>query len=253
MVTVYEVAEFGELMRSDAEFLKNALIQAIHETHPTHIFEVDPVRMRRTAQFLRKFELIFTLNYDLLLYWTLVQPDNGLTRAFSDGFKSVDGMLEWDDVPWQKVFYLHGALHVFEQNGRLEKVKYQADAPEGRLIQQIGQRIREGRVPLFVCEGRNEQKLGHTSRSRYLSFCFGKLENCDGILFIFGHSLGDSDQHIADAISRSGVRHLFVSLYGSPTSDRNKEIIRKAERIVSSRSYRKLNLAFYDAESAGIW
>ncbi len=250
---IYELGDnAGATLRDDADFLKDALIRAIQETHPAHIFEVDPDRLKTTAEFLRNFERLFSLNYDLLLYWTLVQPDTGLSGSFKDGFRYVDDILEWADFPNQGVLYLHGALHLFQENGRLEKIKYNP-SPGGRLIEQIASRIADGHAPLFVCEGTNQQKLNHIHSSKYLRYCFKTFQHTSGVLFIYGHSLSDSDQHILDAISQSTISHLFISLYGDPNSSHNQSIRHKAEGIQLARSYPKLTIEFYEAQSALIW
>ena len=47
---------------------------------------------------------------------------------------------------------------------------------------------------------------------------------------------------------------LFVSLFGSISSEANKNIIKMAEAIVSKRrGNKKIDLYFYNAESAHIW
>ena len=253
IAAIYELGDsVVETLRDDADFLKDALIRAIQETHPAHIFSVDPNRLKTTAEFLRNFERLFSLNYDLLLYWTLVQPDTGLSGSFKDGFRNVENILEWADFPNQGVLYLHGALHLFQENGRLEKIKY-SPTPGGRLIEQIADRIANGHAPLFVCEGSNQQKLSHIHSSKYLRYCFKAFQNTNGVLFIYGHSLSDGDQHILDAISQSNISHLFISLYGDPDSPHNQSIRRKAESIQLTRSYPKLTIEFYAAQSALIW
>ena len=116
---IAELYEWGddksEMLRHDANFLKEALIQAIQSTHPAHVFQVDSERIKTTARFLRNFGRLFTVNYDLLLYWAFVQSGKGLYNLFTDGFKQGDnGGLEWADFPNQGILYLHGALHLFE-------------------------------------------------------------------------------------------------------------------------------------------
>jgi hypothetical protein len=238
--------------RHDAEFLKDALIRAIHETHPAHIFAVNAERMQSTAGFLRNFGRLFTLNYDLLLYWTLVHSENGLNGLFKDGFKNGESGLEWADFPTQGVLYLHGALHLFQEKERLEKVKYQA-AVGGTLIEQIAERISSGHAPLFVCEGTNEQKLVHIRGSKYLRYCFRTFQSANGVLFVYGHSLNDSDQHILDSIAQSQITSVFVSLHGDPGSEHNQNIQLRAQSIQLARSPRKLAVAFYQAETANLW
>ena len=254
---IAEIYEWGadksELLRHDADFLKDALIQAIQSTHPAHIFEVNPDRIKRTAQFLRTFGRLFTVNYDLLLYWALVQSGKGLSNLFTDGFKQGEDGLEWADFANQGVLYLHGALHLFQDNGRLEKVRY-FEGEGGRLIQQIANRIAEGHAPLFVCEGSTEQKLVHIQNSRYLRFCFNTLSNTQGPLFIYGLSLAEQDEHILNAITRSQVNQLFIGLYGNPDSTHNQQIQAKAYEMQRERqSHRSLKVDFYSSDSAEIW
>jgi hypothetical protein len=255
---IYELVDIAQhntastMLRDDADFLKDALIRAIQETHPAHIFQVASSRLKRTAKFLRNFGRLFTLSYDLLLYWTLVQPDTGMSGLFTDGFRKVESVLEWTAFPNLGVLYLHGALHLFQQNGRLEKIKYQA-ITGGRLIQQIEERIANGQAPLFVCEGTNAQKLTHIQRSTYLRHCFHAFQNTAGVLFIYGLSLGDSDQHLLDAISQSSISHIFISLYGDPNSPHNQWIQHRAQTLPQARYYRKLAIDFYDAASAELW
>jgi Domain of unknown function (DUF4917) len=68
------------------------------------------------------------------------------------------------------------------------------------------------------------------------------------------HSLAATDDHILCCITDGKVKALYVSLYGDPESDSNKEIRQRAELIAAARPERKrLELAFYDAESASIW
>jgi hypothetical protein len=254
--TIADIYQWGyeasSTLRDDADFLKDALLRAIQETHPAHIFEVDSGRMKTTAGFLRNFGRIFSLNYDLLLYWTLVQSGTGLSDLFKDGFRYSENVLEWTDFPNQRVLYLHGALHLFQENGRLEKIKYQSIAG-GRLIQQIAERVSNGHAPLFVCEGTNQQKLVHIQSSKYLRYCFRALQSATGVLFIYGHSLGDPDQHILDAISGSQIKEVFISLYGDPGSYHNQMIQSKARGIQLARSYGGPVVHFYQAESAEIW
>ncbi len=251
---VADIYEWGngtsEILRHDADFLKDALIQAIQSTHPAHIFEVDKDRIKTTALFLRNFGRLFTVNYDLLLYWAFVQSGKGLSNLFTDGFKQGDNGLEWADFPNQGVLYLHGALHLFQDNGRLEKIKY-FEGEGGRLIQQIASRIADGHAPLFVCEGYNQQKLVHIQSSRYLRFCFNTLSNTQDPLFIYGLSLGESDEHILNAISRSQVNQLFISLYGDPNNSHNQQIQAKAHDMQRERS--SLKVDFYSADSAELW
>ena len=239
-------------VRWDVDLLKNALINAISRTHPDNIFSVDQSRMRRTVKFLRRFSPVFTLNYDLLLYWALVTYGFDSQR-FSDGFHDVDGALQWSDFKNQKLLYMHGALHLFQNQDRLEKVRYQKGGTVRTLLEQIVKRIAEGHAPLFVCEGTNERKRRHIDSSRYLSYCYHELQSLSSNLFIHGCSLGAADRHILDGIRASNVSHVFVSLHGDPDSEHNRAIIDAIVEVCKMRTRVSLQAHFYDSGSAGLW
>ena len=93
--------------------------------------------------------------------------------------------------------------------------------------------------PLFVSEGTSQDKLSAIYRSDYLSFVFSKLEADDQPLVVFGHSLGDSDRHIARAIGAREGRKIAVSVH----SDGNIREKTAALRAALPRA----ELFFYDA------
>ncbi len=85
-------------LRSDAKVIKNALVTAIAKRHPDRPFDIDPAQYAACRRFLHDFDHIFTLNYDVLLYWTLMQnevDDLDLTR--DDGFRHPE---DEPDAPW---------------------------------------------------------------------------------------------------------------------------------------------------------
>jgi hypothetical protein len=79
------------LFANDAQSVRNALISAIQAVHPKIVFEIPDKELHSCKSFLTHFSSIFTLNYDLLLYWVRLSPNS---PSFSDGFgqgKIVDG------------------------------------------------------------------------------------------------------------------------------------------------------------------
>jgi hypothetical protein len=73
-------------------------------------------------------------------------------------------------------------------------------------------------------------------------------------LFIYGHSLAESDEHILRRIEDGRVSRLYVSLYGAPETETNQAAIARAEEIVAKRPASKpIVVRFFDAASAGVW
>lgn len=243
---------------SDADGLREVLVAAIAGHHPEFPAEIAAESYASCRRFLSHFKDIYTLNYDLLLYWALMQEEIPPPVPHDDGFRTPDdGPREY--VSWeiektnsQNVFYLHGALHVFDAPSEL--VKYTWCNTGIRLIDQIRRALTNNYYPLFVAEGKSEQKYNRIRHSDYLSRSYRSLSNITGCLFVYGHSLAENDEHILYALERGKIRALFVSLYGSVTSPENAKIRGRAERIASLRPRsRTLDVKFFDAQSANIW
>ena len=131
---------------------------------------------------------IYTLNYDLLLYWILMHDDELLdgsdpTIEFSasDGFGNEEDDPDADYVVWQgetgahsaKVHFLHGALHLFDAGNELQKFTWvRTSAP---LIDQARAAIEADKFPLFVAEGSSHQKKTKIRHNAYLYQGFKQL------------------------------------------------------------------------------
>lgn len=246
--------------------LKNGLIKSIQEMHPEHVFKVAEEKSKRCANFLDLFIKskgnIYTTNYDLLLYWTLVR--NNLSNHI-DGFGKElenDNFLkngedpQWsNEVIWgpnskdQNVYYLHGALHIF--NEKINIIKEQYD-PNNYLLENITQRIQDGTYPVFVTAGSSLEKLEQIRSNRYLSFCYDKLCNIDGSLVTFGFNFGEYDEHIIDALnkahhSKSKMPPKLWSIYIGTYSDSDVQHIRSIEHKFAAP------IRIFDAKTAPVW
>jgi hypothetical protein len=253
-----DLSQVAEEFDSAAAKLRDVLVGAIAGHHPEFPAEISTASYASCRRFLSNFHDVYTLNYDLLLYWALMQEEIEPPVPHDDGFRTPEeGPAEY--VSWeieksnsQNVFYLHGALHIFDTPTEL--VKYTWCNTGVRLIEQIRTALAENYYPLFVAEGESEQKYNRIRHSDYLSRCYRSFASLQKCLFIYGHSLADNDEHILYALERGKVRSLFVSLYGDPESTDNMRIRARAERIASlRRPNRSLNVQFYQAESARVW
>lgn len=68
-------------------------------------------------------------------------------------------------------------------------------------------------MPLFVNEGPSADKLKTIRSSDYLSFCYGKLLGHGEGLCIFGHALGEQDNHIVHALRQAKPQLVAISIY----------------------------------------
>lgn len=248
----------AQAFETDADGLRNVLVRTIADNHPAYPGEISDTKYVACRTFLAHFGSIYTLNYDLLLYWSLMHTDQGPPIRHDDGFRTPDDG-PTDYVSWdidksnsQTVFYLHGALHLFDAGSEL--VKYTWCNTGVRLIDQIREALLASRYPLFVAEGSSEQKYERIRHSDFLSRAYRSFANIGGTLFVHGHSFSSNDDHILRLIERGKVKILFVGVFGDPDSDSNVLVIRRARQLAIARPARRpLDVRFFDADSANVW
>lgn len=252
-----EISEF----RGEAARLKEALARVLAGLHPERPNEISDDAYIRVRDFLDHFEDIYTANYDLLLYWALMQGIDGMKPRWSDdGFRDPGypaPYVLWDRLkPFgQTVHYLHGALHLFRGDDGLRKLTWlRTDDP---LIDQIRAQLDADSYPLYVAEGTSAAKLRRIGTSDYLAKALRSLAGKGGGLLVYGLSFGRNDEHIADAVARSNVDRLAVSLFGSPDSEANQKTMAAVAdlqvRRVADNSRRPLDVRFFDAGSIQLW
>lgn len=268
LTSVYlpEEQEAAENMASDANQLREVLVNAIAGSHPDWPGEIEPESYAACKAFLANFERIYTLNYDLLLYWAFMQDEIEPDLRCDDGFRHPDSGEE-DYVTWevdqsydQKIYYLHGALHLFDSGTQLQKYTWSRTGV--RLIDQVRSALEESKFPLFVSEGTSEEKLARIKHHGYLHRGIASIGSISGSLIIHGMSLGANDDHIIRVLERGRISRVYVSLFGSPDEPYNKAIIEKASSMSQHRYKRAirrrrrpgaLDVYFYDAQSANVW
>lgn len=245
-------------LEDDAAGLREVLVKTIASSHPAHPGEISEAEYSACREFLKNFDSTYTLNYDLLLYWTVMHTEDGVRPKSDDGFRKPQDDFQAEYVTWepsqshgQDMWYLHGALHVFDTGTEIQK--YTWNNTGIRLIDQIRSALNRDYFPLFVAEGTSAEKLEHIRHSDYLAKAYRSFQSITGALFVLGHSLADNDQHFLKVIERGKIKHLFVGLFGSPSSEANMLIVKRANQIASARRRQDLKLSFFDSSSARVW
>ncbi len=241
----------------DAEFVKSGLVDALTKNHPRSASEIPPAKYGSVRQFLSHFGRVFTLNYDLLLYWAVLQHSSLSQPSVvrKDGFGRPDpgGPLVWslpENAGDQEIFYLHGAMHLYIDDGQLRKL----ENSNGLIVDQLKTNLEAGKYPLVVTEGSSINKQARIARSAYLTYCHTQLSRSPGALFIHGMAMSENDQHILNRIAKGAFDALYVGLHGSPSL--NCDMIRAhAEDLVRARNKagRPTELQFYGAVTAQAW
>lgn len=267
-------SSIANAMSSDAEALKDLLVSTVAGNHPDIPANIPDQKFWACRKFLSHFLSgdhaghVFTLNYDLLLYWTLMHEDmpfdDPINLNTNDGFGNVEDEPDTDYVVWHgetgahsaSVHFLHGALHLFDAGHELQK--YTWVRRQERLTDQARNAIADNKFPIFVSEGTSRQKFTKIRHNAYLyqglKVLASNTNQGKHCFFIFGHSLAQNDNHILQRLGRGKFKKLYISLYGDPNNELNKPIVQNANRLAGLRHERNtLEIVFFDAASAKVW
>ncbi len=248
-----------DALESDANGLRELLVQTIASSHPAWPGEVSDSEYAACRRFISYFDSIYTFNYDLLLYWVLMHTQEGEEPWSDDGFRKSEDDFDAGYVVWdpsqsheQNTHFLHGALHVFDAGTEIRKYTWINTGV--RLINQIRHALSKDYYPIFVSEGTSAEKYERIRHNDYLAKAYRSFCQIGGALFIYGHSLAENDEHYLRRIEKGKIAHVYIGLYGDPNSEANKRIIRRAEKMGNSRSTKyPLAVTYFDAASAKVW
>lgn len=260
LVDIYAKAKpsAAEAMRVDLDAIRDLLAATIAHSHPNRPHDITTEQYWSGKTFLANFKSIYTCNYDLLVYWTLMQDEIEPEVEHDDGFRNPDDpdlpyvVWEVQNTDDQNVHYLHGALHVFDAGHELQKYTWKkTNIP---LIDQIREALGAEKYPLFVSEGTWQEKLDRIQHSNYLGRSYRSFAKIGGSLIVFGLSLAPNDEHVVSLLSGNKVTDLYVGVFDDPDANWNKPMIARARRLERERgSDRPLKINFYDATSALVW
>jgi hypothetical protein len=245
--TVYGNDPHSTELLADANRLREALVQAVRTTHPGHREDIEGV-IPSCVEFLAPFGKVFTLNYDLLLYWVILQRGANFSDGFGLGVEENGFLGPFKTEAYCSIFNVHGGLHLFRKpDDDVEKCLMGTTG----VIDAIAKVITEGkRFPVYVAEGTSSAKLGRINSIPYLKHCYETLQASTGSFFVYGHSADPNDAHIYDALFRSKIKHLYFCIHqpSAKIANIDGELARYKKRNGSSIDY-----TFVDSVSAHIW
>jgi hypothetical protein len=252
--------EICERLRNDGRVVRETLANTLAARHPDLPFDVEEAEYAAARRFLSNFRKIYTLNYDMLLYWAVMQ-DVEPPVPTNDGFTTAEDpdadYVVWEaylDFRLQRLFFLHGGLHLYDTGSEISKITWSRTGVP--LVDQIRQALAESRYPLIVTEGDTRDKEGKILHNAYLNHAIRSFAMIEKVLFVYGHSLAESDEHILRRIEEGKLERVYVSIYGDPSSAQNRGIIGRAQQMAAARvgpRAKSLAIRFYDAASAHVW
>lgn len=249
-------------IEKDAKELKSALIKLLSLTHPTNPSTISEEQYQSCISFISPFDKIYTLNYDILLYWVIMKALESDDRNYDDGFRHEEDAdyVVWspEDSKHQNVYYLHGALHLFDAGSETKKFTWNRTGI--KLMNQIKEQLEQNSFPLFIAEGTSNEKKIKINHSQYLGKGSRSLAEITGSLYIYGHSLAENDWHYLSLISKNKINQLFISLFNDGSAKYkkdNKKIKQQAQKLVDMRADKNpkkpLEVFYYDAQTAEVW
>ena len=257
-------------VRSGYLKIRRSLIDAVKDIHPE--FGELKSDLVNVGRFLTQFNNVFSLNYDLTLYWASL-PINDINRkriedcftqpvthgskqkidtyAFNDGtddFREPNG----NNSKATLLFYPHGNLSIYQTRATKEEKKIEASAD--LLLSKITDMWRKNGNPVFICEGSSESKLSSISVSKYLTHVFQKeLPRHSDSLTIYGWGMGEQDEHIMEQLKTAKYERVAVSIFTGDKSEKSlsneiRDIQQKLRGVVP-----RDKIVFFDSTSSGCW
>ncbi|WP_424991393.1 DUF4917 family protein [Fluviibacterium sp. S390] len=236
-------------LETDAQVVREALVTAVNATHPAHRDEL-VFKYESAAAFLKHFGSVFSLNYDLLLYWVSFEVPK-LYDGFALGKKHRDGRFQGplQEAAYCQIFNLHGGLHLFQDKiGDVYKALDHGSGVRATITDEIA---KHGNLPLYVAEGNWQAKLKKINSVEYLRHCYRTLKETTANVFVFGHSADQNDSHIYHAIFGSKAKHVWFGIY-KPDADNLREFDAKLTAFHAIGG-RKVSYSFFEAETAHVW
>lgn len=233
----------------DIVALKEHLVTTITNNHPELPNEIKEEQLTSCSEFLNKFDKIYSLNYDLLVYWVIMQRN---LLKFVDGFGTDVDDVDAEHVVYvgstHNLFYLHGALHLFDVGTETIKLTY--SRTNTRLKEQVQQHLKEDIFPVFISEGTHDEKLTKIRHNYYLNSCYKSLKRQSGVLFIFGTALKSNDEHIRKAIVEGKFERVYIGVW-SEEDTRAAELLKVDIESDEKRPGRIVTL--FDSKTVNPW
>lgn len=250
---------YNNNLYKDIDNLKKILINVLSELHPEHAAILNEFNYMYSKTFIKEYDSIFTLNYDLLLTWVILKLQDDINYKnrsrlrVNDGFgRPISNLTFIENNLEQTIYYLHGALHIFDEGFYINKItsKY----GDKSLIQQIRDNIfYDNKYPLFVSEGTWQNKLLKIKKNIYLNHCYNSLKNLgfytnvqdNDSLVIFGTLLKSNDNHILEAIKQNNIKNIYIGVSSY------YKIQEECSHIF--KELKNKNLYFYDYNTVNVW
>ncbi len=240
-----------QLTREVYQDIREALIRTVRATH----VEYDAVRTRLPSmyRFLKQFRTVLSLNYDLLVYWTMMYGrGQGDGHVFKDCFAGGAFRDDWarfrsriGETSNTLVFYPHGSLALCRN--QIEQESKITSQGAGLLDAILEAWESEEYIPLFVSEGTADQKLSSIQNSYYLSTVMREvLPSLEGSMTIMGWGLGEHDVHVLERLKKARLNRIACWVYGG-----SQAYCTRVDQLIRDALGQQVQVTFFDSATCG--
>jgi hypothetical protein len=249
-----EKTKLVEKLEEQIQLLREQLIIAVSRSHPSSFtaecgsveYKKRQKRVGTCRKFLSNFDTVFSLNYDLLLYWVRCFENNFLGN---DSFDKIDGELVFCPDDDADFLFPHGSLFTYRDGVGATKCRSSRAHP---ILARLEENINLGKFPMCVSEGTGDQKLEAIKSNYYLNFSYNQIKESQGTIFTFGCSFLDSkDDHIIKAMLKSPAERIIVGEY--KPSKRNFHRLELAFASLQEELETNKEVIIADTDGTNIW
>ncbi len=137
----------------------------------------------------------------------------------------------------QNVYHLHGAFHIYEEDGTTKVLRSTGIKSLYNLIEEALEQGDKNIVSVFE----RDNKVMKINENEYLKHCFNKLKYLSGNLVLIGVSCTENDDHIMNEIRKSNIKKLYISFW-------SKEDYENIERV-KEKYFKDKSVVPVDAKS----
>lgn len=198
---------------------REALIKTVRAAHIQYDRDDEAFvkKLQNASNFLKSFNIVYSLNYDLILYWVIAMGNREGT-IFKDCFweKLTDTNFNLFNSNWSflkepspgqekavLIFYPHGNLTLARvKQKHLNEIDLKiVSADEMHLDAIIKTWKNDNLEPVFISEGDYTEKRNRIYESHYLTSVYEKgFEEIEQKLVFYGWSISKEDYHILERI-----------------------------------------------------
>jgi len=255
ILNLYEpLSPLIQQLEQQIQYLREQLIVAVGASHPpsfvqprtqTEREQLDE-RVANCRTFLRGFNKVFSLNYDLLLYWVRCHQRPNLGR---DSFTRLDDDLVFSPSDNADFFFPHGSLFIYRDGVSAVKSGSSRGNP---ILARLEDNIEHGKFPMCISEGTGLQKFKEIKKNHYLLYSYNKIKESTGTIFTFGCSFLDGkDSHIIEAMCRSQATRIVVGEF-QPDAVARHRLGHEFARVQAELGTNK-TVIIADSEGTELW